>query len=89
MLKPAAAAEPGRARVRMPCRVHGGGVPSRGLTWRTCSEASNNAIARFDPFKFDVDDQNFYLIVDGLRVLCAPHPRAAAAAAVAVASGSG
>ncbi len=63
-------------------------MPSRGLTGRTCSEASNNAIARFDPFEFDDVDGKFDLIVDGLRVLCAPHPRAAAAAAVGSGSGS-
>ncbi len=69
------------------CRVHGGGVPSRGLTWRTCSEASNNSITKFRPFTYDyVFGPN--LMTDGLRVLCAPHPRAAAAATVASGSGS-
>ncbi len=53
-----------------------------------CSEASNNSIAGFDPFTTYDSENNRYLITDGLRVLCAPHPRAAAAAA-AVASGSG
>jgi hypothetical protein len=48
------------------CRVHGGGVPSGGL-WRTCSEASNNTIARFYQWS--------QLFDYGLRVLCAPHPR--------------
>jgi hypothetical protein len=60
-------------------------VPSLGLTWLTCSEASNNSIAGFDPFggvhgNFGGVHGNGF---DGLRVLCAPHPCAAAAAAVA------
>ncbi len=54
------------------------------MTWRTCSEASNNAIESFYPF----DGGSFKLITDGLRVLCVPHPRASAAAAVASGSGS-
>jgi hypothetical protein len=63
-------------------------MPSCCLTWRTCSEASNNSIAGFDPFGI-VEGNGNQLRADGLRVLCAPHPRAAAAAAAAVASGSG
>ncbi len=44
-----------------------------------CSEASNNSITSFS---------QWWPIVDGLRVLCAPHTRATAAAAVASGSGS-
>ncbi len=66
-------------------RTRWGSAPG-GLTWHTCSEASNNAIAGFEPFTRDSYSSN--LTVDGLRVLCAPHPRAAAAAAVASGSGS-
>jgi hypothetical protein len=39
-----------------------------------CSEASNNAIESFDPFASDPYGFS-NLIVDGLRVLCAPHLR--------------
>ncbi len=56
-------------------------MPSRGLTWGACSEASNNSIASFNYYQW-------VQITDGLRVLCAPHPHAAAAAAVASGSGS-
>ena len=59
-------------------------MPSGGLTWRTCSEASNNNITTFDPFG---DSMGYNLIFEGLRVLCAP--RSLAAAPTAVASGSG
>ncbi len=56
------------------CRVHSGGVPSRGLTWRTCSEASNNAIEFFDPFALQTTNDYEFFEVNGLRVLCAPTP---------------
>ncbi len=44
-------------------------MPSGGLTWRTCSEASNNSITNFYPFK---DDGSGDLVFEGLRVLYAP-----------------
>ena len=72
---------PAAAALLCSCRVPRWGSAPDGFTWRTCSEASNNAIAGFR-----TDNAN--LIVDGLRVLCAPQPRAAAAAAVASGSGS-
>ena len=56
------------------------------MTWRTCSEASNNSITNFYPFKGDGSGD---LVCEGLRVLCAPRFPCATAAAAAVGSGSG
>jgi hypothetical protein len=84
--QPAAATEPCRARVCVP-RTRCGSA----LAWlalRTCREASNNSIVDFYPFGYVDGNRNWGLLVDGLRVLCAPHPRVAAAAAVASGSGS-